>query len=288
MEHESTPSLRINIKSGTVHWGQIQCGPDLKIDDFQKRYANVHMSWRDDGRGMWRTEIQLPRLPVSKEFWNAKIAYENQFLRRIEFTAGGLTRDIPEKRWWYFHMRWMVAVKAWLLSNIGRPIISEPTSIYEGERNFSQLEEKVLETWQYPFDWGTLTFAYESLENRSSVTLLYDSSNQIRDWNDLLLICHWAIQRSHAEGTSTTNLSLIRDTISVIGKHFKFEAMNPKVSRHGLIFWSPELTTYIDMEIWRNPQGKNYRLYRRDNAQEIRVPSEYELLDAMRKIFELG
>lgn len=281
------PSLFINIHSGSVHWGHVQCEPQLKIDEFQKRYANIRALWRDDGRGMWRTEIQLPRLPVNNELWNAKIAYENQYLRRIEFTAGGLTRDIPEARWWYFHLRWMVAVKGWLRNTIGAPEITEPTPIYDGQQEFNQLETRILETWQYTFDWGTMTFAYESLEHRSSLTLSYESSNQIRDWNDLLDICHWAIQKSHAQGKTTTNLSVIRDTINLIGKHFKFKDMNPKVSQTGLIFWSPDLTTYIDMDIWRNGDGKNYRLYRRDNAQEIRVPSEYELLGALRKIFEL-
>ena len=280
-------TFNIDTHSGSVQWGDVSCHPQLKIDDFQKQHPKVRPAWREDGRGLWRSEIQLPRMPINNELWNAKIAYENQFLRRIECTAGGLTRDIPEAHWWYFHLRWMICVKEWLVSNFDYPTFVDPTPIYDESHQLSEQEMKLLETWQYVYDWGTMTFAYESLEMRSSLTIEYDSSTQIRDWNELLQVCHWAIKLSQSTGKSTTNLSLIRDTIALIGQHFKYDDFNPKISQTGLIFRSNELSTYIDMEIWRNSNGKNYRLYRRDTTTEIKVPSDYELLSALRSIFEL-
>ena len=229
----------------------------------------------------------MPRQPINNELWNIKIAYENQFLRRIDFTPGGLTRDIPEAQWWYFHLKWMISAKGWLRTTLGDADFIDPTQLYDEHLHFSDVELQILETWQYTFGWGTITFAYDSLESRSSLTVNFDSEKQIRDWNDLLDVCHWAIRLSHTKGTSTTNLSLIRDTIALLGKHFKFTDLNPKINRTGLIFWSHDFSTYIDMEIWRNNDGKNYRLYRRDSALEIKVPSEYELLSALRIIFEL-
>lgn len=278
--------LQVDTLSGTVRWGDVQCHPQLKIDDFQQQYPRIRPTLREDGRGLWRTEIRLPRAPVNHELWNARIAYENQYLRRIEFTPGGLTRDIPESRWWYFHLRWMVSAKGWLKTVIGDPDFIDPTPLYDEQHQLSDLELQILETWQYTYGWGTITFAYESLEIRSSLTILYHIENQIRDWHDLLRVCDWAIRLSHAKGTPTTNLALIRDTIALIGKHFRFTDMNPRISRQGLIFQSHELSTYIDMDIWRNTNGKNYRLFRRDTATEIKVPSEYELLSALRQIFE--
>lgn len=281
------PAFNINTQSGHVQWGDITCHPQLKIDDFQKDHPTIKLTWRDDGRGLWRSEIQLHRLPINNELWNAKIAYENQYLHRIECTPGGLTRDLPEGRWWHYHLRWMISVKGWLRKNIGEPNFIDPVTLYDDGKIYSQLEHKILETWQYTYDWGNITFNYDSLELRSGLTILYESENQIRDWNDLLNICHWAIQQSQNQGTSTTNLSVIRDTITLLGKHFKFTDLNPKISRTGLIFWSSELTTYIDMDIWRNRDGRNYRLYRRDTATEIQVPSNYDLLHALERILEL-
>lgn len=278
--------FKVDTKTGGVQWEEVECHPQLKIDDFHKRYPKIRLAWRDDGRGLWRSEIQLPRMPVNNELWNVKIAYENQFLRRIDFTAGGLTRHISEAHWWHFHLKWMISVKGWLRSTIGEPEFIDSTLLYDEQHQLSDIELQILETWQYTFDWGTITFAYESLELRSSLNIHFDSEKQIRDWNDLLNICHWAIKLSHSKGKSTTNLSLIRDTIALIGKHIKFSELNPKISQTGLIFWSYELTTYIDMEIWRNSNGKNYRLYRRDTALEIKVPSDYELLSAIRTILE--
>lgn len=280
--------FKIDTKTGSVQWEDVQCHAQLKIDDFQKQYPKIRLAWRDDGRGLWRSDIQLPRMPVNNELWNIKIAYENQFLRRIDFTAGGLTRDIPEAHWWHFHLRWMISAKGWLKSTIGDPEFIDPTPLYDEQQKLSDLELQILETWQYTFDWGTITFSYDSLELRSSLSIDFDSEKQIRDWNDLLNVCHWVIKLSHAKGMSTTNLSLIRDTIALLGKHFKFNDLNPKINRTGLIFWSHDLSTYIDMEIWRNSKGKNYRLYRRDTALEIKVPSDYELLSALRKILELA
>ena len=279
--------FKIDTETGNTQWAEIECHPQHKIDDFQKRYPTIRPAWREDGRGLWRSEIQLPRLPINNELWNIKIAYENQFLRRIDFTAGGLTRDIPEAHWWHFHLKWMISAKGWLKFSLGDPHFIDPTAFYDEQHDLSDIELQILETWQYSFDWGTITFSYDSLETRSGVSINFDSEKQIRDWNDLLGVCHWAIKLGHAKGTSTSNLSLIRDTVALLGKHFKFSEFNPKINRTGLIFWSHDLTTYIDMEIWRNANGKNYRLYRRDNALEIKVPSDYELLSALRTIFEM-
>ena len=280
--------FKIDTITGNTQWADVECHPQLKIDDFQKRYPKIRPTWRDDGRGLWRSEIQLPRMTINNEIWNIKIAYENQFLRRIDFTAGGLTRHIPEAQWWHFHLLWMISAKGWLRSALGDPKFIDPTPLYDEQLELSDLELQILETWQYTFNWGTITFSYDSLESRSSVTINFDSEKQIRDWNDLLGVCHWAIKLSHTKGASTTNLSLIRDTIALLGQHFKFTDFNPKINQTGLIFWSHDLTTYIDMEIWRNADGKNYRLYRRDSALEIKVPSEYELLSAIHTIFEMN
>ena len=278
--------FEVDTKTGRIRWGDVDCHPQSKIDDFQKKYPQIRLVWRDDGRGLWRSDIQLPRMPVNNELWNIKITYENQFLRQINFTAGGLTRDIPEASWWYFHLRWMISAKGWLKSTIGDPEFIDPTPLYDEQHQLSALELQILETWQYTFDWGTITFLYESLDLRSNLSIRFDSEKQIRDWNDLLEVCHWAIQLSHSKGTSTVNLSLIRDTIVLIGEHFKFHDLNPKINRTGLVFWSHDLNTYIDMEIWRASNGKNYRLYRRDNGHEIKISSDDELLPALYSILE--
>lgn len=279
--------LTIDTQSGKVQWGDIECHPQLKINEFDESYPHIRRTSHEDGRGLWRSEIPLERLPINRQLWNARIAYENQFLRRIEFTAGSLTRHIPESQWWQYHLHWMVSVKGWLLPNIGKPEIVDPVQLYEGHRALNQLENKVLETWQYTYEWGNITFFYESIEGRSSLSLNYNNESQIRDWNDLIQVCNWAIRRSQIEKKSTTNLTLIRDTITLIGKHLKFEEMTPKISSTGLIFWSSIHKTYVDVDIWRGSSGKNYRIYRRDTATEIRVSIEGELVAALRDVLEI-
>jgi len=278
--------FKIDIQSGTIQWGDVTCSPQLKVDDFARQHPYIRRTSHEDGRGMWRSEIPLLRLIVNRQPWNARIAYENQFLRRVEFTAGSLTRHIPENMWWQYHLHWMVSVKGWLMSHIGEPDIVDPVQVYDAHRDLNQLEEKVLETWQYTYDWGMLTFFYESIEGRSSLTVAYDTDTQIRDWNDLVQVCNWAIRSSQLQKKSTTNLSLIRDTILLIGQHFKFDDLSPKISRTGLIFRSAIYNTYIDMDIWRGSDGKNYRIFRRDIKQETRVTAEGELVSALRQVFD--
>lgn len=279
--------LTIDTQTGTVKWGDVACHPQQKIDDFAKLYPHIQRTLHEDGRGMWRTEIPLPRLMVNRQPWNARVAYENQFLRRIEFTAGSLTRHVPENLWWQYHLHWMVSVKGWLIANIGKADIVDPVQLYESHRNLNQLETKVLETWQYTYEWGRMTFFYESIEGRSSLTVAYDSETQIRDWNDLIQVCEWAIRSSQVQKQSTTNLALIRDTIMLIGQHFKFAELTPKISKTGLIFRSNIFNTYIDVDIWRGADGKNYRIFRRDIAQEVKVDSENELISTLRQILEI-
>ena len=78
-----------------------------------------------------------------------------------------------------------------------------------------------------------MTFAYESIESRSNLMVAYNSETQIRDWNDLIQVCNWAIRVSQVQQKSTTNLTLIRDTIMLIGKYFKFDEIAPKISSTG-------------------------------------------------------
>lgn len=279
-------ALTIDPQSGTIQWGEVKVSAQLKIDDFARQYPQIRRTSHEDGRGMWRSEIPLSRLLVNRQLWNARIGYENQFLRRVEFTSGSLTRHIPENLWWKYHLHWMVSVKGWLMSNIGEPDIVDPVQLYETHRALNQLESKVLETWQYAYEWGQMTFFYASIEARSSFTVMYNTETQIRDWNDLIQVCNWAIRSSQLQKKSTTNLSLIRDTIMLIGKYFKFEDISPKISRTGLIFRSKIFNTYIDLDIWRGSNGRNYRVFRRDVAQETRVDAESELVSALRRVFD--
>ena len=140
--------FKIDSKTGNTQWAEVECHPQLKIDDFQRRYPKIRPAWRDDGRGLWRSEIQLPRMTINNELWNITIAYENQFLRRINFTAAGLTRHIPEAQWWHFHLRWMISVKGWLRSSLGEPEFIDPTPLYDEQLELSDIELQILETWQ--------------------------------------------------------------------------------------------------------------------------------------------
>ncbi|GEM_PF-1863495 len=279
-------TFSVDIQSGAIQWGDVSCHPQLKIDDFARNHPQIRRTSHEDGRGMWRSEIPLARMRINRQPWNARMAYENQFLRRVEFTAGSLTRHIPENLWWQYHLHWMVSVKGWLMSNIGEPDIVDPVKVYETHQELNQLEHKVLETWQYMYDWGRLTFFYESIESRSSLTIAYNSETQIRDWNDLIQVCNWAIRVSQLQKKSTTNLSLIRDTIMLLGNYFKFDEITPKISSTGLIFRSTIFNTYIDLDIWRGANGKNYRIFRRDIAKESRVDSEAELVSILRAVFD--